>query len=51
MMAWQSHATLQRQAGTRLPYILQDIRSLVATSSALRIPYFTRLWTAQRKPL
>ncbi len=50
MMAWKSHATLQRQAGTRLPYILQDIRSLVATSSALRIPYFTRLWTAQRKP-
>ncbi len=50
MLAWQAHATLQRQAGQRLPRILDELRSLLGAATTLRIPYFTRLWTAQRKP-
>ncbi len=51
MLAWQAHATLQRQAGPRLPRILDDLRGLVGTAQTLRVPYFTRLWTAQRNPV
>lgn len=46
--AWQSHATLQRQAGSRLATILIDIEALVAGVERVSVPYFTRAWTAQR---
>lgn len=49
LFAWQSHATLERQAGARLPSILADIRELVGTQKSLHVPYFTRVWTAQKK--
>jgi ubiquinone/menaquinone biosynthesis C-methylase UbiE len=48
--AWRSHATLQRQAGLCLPAILNELQALVGTTGRLRIPYFTRVWTALRKP-
>lgn len=48
--AWQSHATLQRQAGARLSLILGDIEACVGATETLRIPYFTRIWTSRRCP-
>lgn len=48
LQAWQSHATLERQAGSALPHILEDIRSLVGDTQALQVPYITRVWTARR---
>lgn len=48
MLAWHSHATLQRQAGHRLPAILAEIRSLIDSATTLSIPYMTRAWTARR---
>jgi ubiquinone/menaquinone biosynthesis C-methylase UbiE len=48
MQAWHSHATLARQAGTQLPRILGALRSLLAGAETLHVPYFTRVWTAQR---
>jgi len=49
VLAWRSHATLARQAGTQLARILAEIRELVSTQEVLRIPYFSRAWTAQKK--
>ena len=48
MRAWQSHATLQRQAGPRLATILGDIEALVAGAERVSVPYFTRAWSARR---
>lgn len=47
--AWESHATLARQAGDRMARIVADIRSLVASQSGpeLRVPYRTRGWMAR----
>lgn len=50
MEAWQSHATLERQAGPEMSRILADLRSLLGTSKVLQVPYITRLWTARRVP-
>lgn len=48
LAAWRSHATLRRQAGPHFPQILESIAGIVGNREALAVPYFTRLWTAQR---
>lgn len=48
LQAWNAHATLQRQAGTQLPRILADIAALVEGQASLCLPYWTRVWTAQK---
>lgn len=47
MVAWQSHATLQRQAGDAFPAILAGIRASLARRSTLSVPYTTRVWCAR----
>jgi len=49
--AWRSHATLQRQAGTRFGAILEAIESALGDIGSLSTPYFTRVWYARRRPL
>ena len=49
MLAWSSHATLQRQAGSRLPAVLADIRRAIGDTPVLAIPYATRAWSARRR--
>jgi len=49
LQAWKAHATLQRQAGAQLPRILADIAALVEGQANLCLPYWTRVWTAQKK--
>jgi ubiquinone/menaquinone biosynthesis C-methylase UbiE len=46
--AWRSHATLARQAGSSLGRILLELEALVAGRASLDVPYFTRIWTAQK---
>jgi SAM-dependent methyltransferase len=47
--AWRSHATLARQAGSRLEDILQEIRTeTAAMGRTVDVPYTTRLWLAQK---
>jgi ubiquinone/menaquinone biosynthesis C-methylase UbiE len=48
MLAWRSHATLQRQAGTSLSVILGQIGNAIGSAAALSIPYVTRAWVARR---
>lgn len=48
LLAWQSHATLQRQAGTNFPIILKELSTLLGNAKQLDIPYFTRAWFARR---
>ena len=48
--AWRSHATLQRQAGSRHALVLREISALVAGQHTLRVPYQTKLWWAKRLP-
>jgi hypothetical protein len=48
--AWRSHATLQRQAGERFRAIISKIESAVGQFATLSVPYFTRIWYAQRVP-
>lgn len=48
MNAWKSHATLARQAGERLPAILRELSELLGAAPTVRIPYFTRAWSARR---
>lgn len=50
MLAWHSHATLQRQAGDRLPGILAEIHRALGSAVTLSIPYTTRAWIARRAP-
>lgn len=50
LRAWESHATLQRQAGARLANILRALAALLGEQQVLQIPYFTRIWTAQCVP-
>ncbi|MBI4373682.1 MAG: class I SAM-dependent methyltransferase [Deltaproteobacteria bacterium] len=49
--AWRSHATLQRQAGNRFDQIIGRIddylRSFDPRQDSIKIPYVTRVWTAQ----
>jgi ubiquinone/menaquinone biosynthesis C-methylase UbiE len=46
--AWRSHATLHRQAGDGFCAIISKIESIVSKFTTLSIPYFTRIWYAQR---
>jgi SAM-dependent methyltransferase len=47
--AWESHATLQRQAGDRLPDVLAAIGDFVANRglTVVVVPYTTRIWAAR----
>jgi hypothetical protein len=49
--AFRAHATLVRQAGTRLPALLADIDALSARFAGpgdlLEVPFVTRLWLAR----
>lgn len=49
--AWKSHATLQRQAGTKFDAIIDDISKTLYASNQqiIPVPYTTRLWIAQLK--
>ena len=47
--AWESHATLQRQAGERFGEVVDAIRALLAGRDTIRVPYTTRVWAARRR--
>lgn len=49
--AWKSHATLQRQAGTRIKQVLLRIEDLLKSlkTNSITIPYTTRCWVATLK--
>ena len=49
MLAWSSHATLQRQAGAHLPAVLMDIARAIGEAEVLEVPYTTHVWTATRR--
>jgi ubiquinone/menaquinone biosynthesis C-methylase UbiE len=48
--AWRSHATLERQAGDKFNAIVADIETFLKTlkAKAVKIPYATHIWVAQR---
>ena len=48
--AWRSHATLQRQSGDDFKLVISDIEDLLHQTGepAVRIPYTTRVWVAQK---
>lgn len=48
LAAWASHATLSRQAGSQKADILAEIGQWLGAEQTLRVPYFSRLWTAHR---
>ncbi len=52
--AWQSHATLQRQAGDQMERIVDEIAARVARAQErgrITVPYTTRCWVAEvREP-
>lgn len=47
--AWRSHATLERQAGSSFPKVIDRIAKVLADlgTSSITIPYVTRIWVAQ----
>ncbi len=49
--AWESHATLQRQAGTRHALVIKGISAIIDSQSmaTLKTPYVTRAWLAKFK--
>lgn len=49
--AWRSHATLERQAGSLFPEVIDSIENFLksADSDVIRIPYTTNIWIAQIK--
>jgi len=49
--AWQSHATLHRQAGDKFQGIINDIEQMLENNNEeiVSIPYTTRIWVAQLK--
>jgi len=49
MIAWKSHATLQRQAGERFDEIIGNLERLVARQKQVVVPYTTRIWIARKK--
>ncbi len=51
ILAWQSHATLHRQAGSKFEKIISEINFLLNSlkEEKITIPYYTRLWMAQKK--
>jgi ubiquinone/menaquinone biosynthesis C-methylase UbiE len=44
--AWESHATLQKQAGDAFDGIIARIRELVGDTGLISVPYTTRIWYA-----
>lgn len=49
VQAWKSHATLQRQAGSKFNDIIVEIENFLKElgTSEIMIPYTTRVWLAQ----
>lgn len=49
--AWNSHATLSRQAKDKRDLIVEEIKQEVAkrTDNTLDVPYVTKIWIAQKK--
>lgn len=47
--AWRSHATLERQAGTRFPRVIDEIEGYLSglARPQIEVPYVTRIWTAR----
>jgi len=48
--AWRSHATLARQAGSRLETVIDAIAELLSGFGVLDVPYVTRAWCAPLLP-
>jgi ubiquinone/menaquinone biosynthesis C-methylase UbiE len=48
LQAWRAHATLSRQAGSRLSAIVDDIAALLGAARRLQVPYYTRAWWCER---
>jgi len=46
--AWRSHATLERQAGSRFSAVIDAIAKVVHPRETLAVPYITRVWYAQK---
>jgi len=49
--AWRSHATLQRQAGSKFKNVLSDIEQFLYElgEPTIKVPYKTNIWLAQLK--
>lgn len=49
LIGWKSHATLHRQAGEKFNDVINEIESYLISlgQSHIKIPYTTRIWTAQ----
>lgn len=49
--AWQSHSTLERQAGDKFPQIIEKIAAYLDSlnQETLLIPYDTRAWVARKR--
>lgn len=53
--AWESHATLERQAGKNFKKVIDDIRKFLSNEISndqnfiINVPYTTRVWMAQKK--
>ncbi|MBI4616308.1 MAG: class I SAM-dependent methyltransferase [Planctomycetes bacterium] len=48
---WRSHATLARQAGSRLEEVIAAISEELAGRGPLEVPYVTRVWCARLREL
>jgi ubiquinone/menaquinone biosynthesis C-methylase UbiE len=49
LIAWKSHATLQRQAGAMFDEIIGKLEQLVTDKEKVVVPYTTRIWVARKK--
>lgn len=49
MEAWNSHATVARQAGDRFDEVITAIEKVVPREKVIRVPYVTRIWWAKLK--
>jgi SAM-dependent methyltransferase len=47
---FRAHATLRRQAGDRFDDVLAAIQASVPGDAWIDVPFFTRVWYAQRRP-
>jgi len=52
VIAWRSHATLQRQAGESFSAVVDKIEAFLRRKApeGLTIPYMTRIWMARLRP-
>jgi ubiquinone/menaquinone biosynthesis C-methylase UbiE len=46
---FRAHATLQRQAGAAFETVLRAIADSVPSTEMIEVPFFTRVWCAQRR--